>query len=144
MMYSLLSRGLMAAALASLLVLTGCDSSVLGAPEQEAAVTRLTLRYEVRATYASCTVARNNALRQPETATVTTFPWTESHTVAVSANTPFVASIVATCADDTKAGKSDVFIFAGDDLVAAGSAAGFGASSYATFEVTADGAGGTR
>ncbi len=129
---------LAAALIALLLLAAGCDSGLVSENEQKARPVRVTLRYEVEATYASCTVARINALRQPEQSVVTAFPWEETLTVEVSETTSFVASIVATCADASKEGKSTVFIHAADSVVARGSNAGFGASAQATFKVTPD------
>lgn len=123
-----------------LLVLTlgACDALESGAQSRAEATRRVRLRYELAGTYAACNVAHNNALRQTVKQDVTSFPWEAQYTVEVSRTTPFVASIAATCADSSKAGKSDVFIYADNEMVMSGSAAGFGATASATFTITAE------
>ncbi len=115
--------------------LCACDSVTNNQTEEDVRV-RVRLRYEVEATYATCTVARNNALRQAEQSTVAAFPWEDQLTVEATVRVPFVASIAATCTDSTKAGKSTVLIYAEEELVARGTAAGYGATATATFQVT--------
>ena len=118
------------------LTVAACDMLNDGAQMRAERTARVRLRYELSGTYAACTVAHNNALRQTVQQPVTALPWQEKYTVEVSQATPFVASIAATCADSTKEGKSDVFIYANDKKVALGTAAGFGATASATYTIT--------
>ncbi len=117
--------------------LAACDTLDSSVQTQAERTTRVRLRYELTGTYAACTVAHNNAMRQTMQQPVSALPWQEKYTVEVSQTTPFVASIAATCSDSTKEGKSDVFIYANDKLVKTGNAAGFGATASATYTITA-------
>ena len=118
------------------LSVSACDSLTSDTRPPAERTSRVRLRYELSGTYAACLVAHNDAMRQTVQQSVSPLPWQKEYTVEVSRAAPFVASIAATCADSTKTGKSNVFIFADGKLVGNSAAAGFGMTASATFTLS--------